>query len=361
MMKQAAIILATIFGLVILHSCEEDKDVVLNMDHATAPAFVSPSAGASFTLSEEQEGDVVMTIEWEAADYATEGMPQTRYLLQADLAANNFEDATTIIDIAETRDNSFEMTGGRLNTIAITRMGIAPFETGEISFRVLAFLTRASEHTWMYSQPVTISVTPFEQVIEADILNVPGSYQGWSPDNDNTVIYSLAMDDVYEGYMYFPEDQTEFKYAMGDWATNWGDTGADGTLEPDGANIVSGDAGVYKLNVDLNELTHEFLRTEWSMIGDAGSALGNWDTDIPMEVDLDHYDDTWNTRLTAVVQLGPGEFKFRANADWDLDLGVDTDDVLSYGGANIVVEEAGTYMVVLDLGGPLYRYELIPQ
>ena len=360
-MKQAVIILATIFGLVILHSCEEDKDVVLNMDHASAPAITSPAAGASFTLSEEQEDEVVFNLEWEAADYTTEGMPQPRYLLQADLAENNFEDATTIIDITETRTNSFGITGGRLNTLALTRMGISPFETGEISFRIFAFLTRASEHTWMYSQPVTISVTPFEQVIDADILNVPGSYQGWNPGNDNTVVYSLAMDDIYEGYMYFPDDDTEFKYALGDWSTNWGDTGADGNLEPDGANIEASLPGVYKLNVDLNELTHEFLRTEWSMIGDAGPDLGDWDTDIPMEVDTEFYDDTWNTRLTAIVQLGEGEFKFRANADWDLNLGVDNDEVLTYGGANIVVEQAGTYMVILDLSGPLYRYELIPQ
>ncbi len=362
-MKRTAIILAMILGIGMLHSCEEEKEHVLNLDNVIAPSITSPDAGASFTLTEDAEGELLFSFEWTPADYQTEGLPQVRYLLQADVAENNWEDATTIIDIAETLSTSHDITVGTMNTLAISRMDIEPFETGEITFRVLAFLTRANNQTWLYSAPVNVEVTTFEQVIEvdADILNVPGNYQGWAPDNDDTVIYSLDFDDIFEGYMYFDTDDVEFKYAIGSWATNWGDDDADGNLQPDGANIVAGEAGVYKLNVDLNQLTHEFLRTEWSIIGNAGDALGDWDTDIFLEVDTDYFNDTWQTRLSATVQLGEGEFKFRANSDWDINLGVEEGSVLEHNGENIVVEEAGEYTITLDLGGPLYLYSLIKE
>lgn len=57
------------------------------------------------------------------------------------------------------------------------------------------------------------------------------------------------------------------------------------------------------------------------------------------------------------VELAAGEFKFRANHGWDFDWGGTVDDI-QYKGSNIVLEEAGTYDVVLDFSKMPYTCTL---
>ncbi len=367
MMKRTAILLAFILGISFLHSCEKDDEgPVLNMDEATSPAISYPESGNSYVLTEEEEENVLFTFEWAAANYPLENLPEVRYLLQIDKTANNWEEPDSIRDITDTRSTSYEVTVSQMNQL-LTRMGVEPFETGEVSFRVRAFLTTASEQTWLYSTSVDVDMTTYEQITEPDTLYVPGSYQGWDPGNSSTVLYSPERDGLYEGYLYFAEPDTEFKFtsALG-WDENWGDDDGDGTLVPDGANIVIEEPGVYRVNVDMNEMTYELYRTEWAVIGDG---VVDWDTDVPMDLDIEHFEETWKVRYTLTYELSEGNFKFRANQAWDppagLNMGIDEDaeeeGVLMYGGFgnDIPVDSAGEYTIVFDLSGPVYRYELI--
>ena len=57
------------------------------------------------------------------------------------------------------------------------------------------------------------------------------------------------------------------------------------------------------------------------------------------------YDEATNT-YTWTGDLGAGEFKFRANDGWDINLGGSLDD-LSQNGSNIAIAEAGNYTIVL--------------
>ena len=363
-MKRTAIILALFLGVAILHSCEKDEhEPVLNMDLAVAPQFTSPSSGGTYVLTEEEETNLLFTIQWSAADYKTADMPEVRYLLQIDKSANNWQNPETIRDVVETRETAYDFTVSAMNQLLI-RMGVEPFATGEVSFRVLAFLTRASEHTWMYADQIQLSITTYEQLTEPDMLRVPGSWQGWNIDNTNTVLYSPNRDDQYEGYLYFKEPNTEFKFATAaGWSENWGDDGADGNLNPDGANIVAADPGVYRVNVNLDALTYTKRITRWALIGDAAAG---WDTDVFLEVDEAHFAETWKTRYTITRQMNPGYFKFRANGSWDLNMGIDDDaeeGVLMYDGYgnDIPITEAGEYTIIFDLSGPVYTFELIKE
>ncbi len=364
MMKKTAVILAMFFGISLLQSCEDDKDLYLNMDDAVAPAIVSPESGDSFTLLEDEMEEIAVTLAWDHAQYPATGLPDTRYLIQMDLTENNFEDSNEIVDITDTRDNTYEFTVAALNTRLVSNYGAEDGETLDISFRIFAFLTRDSDDTWLYSEPVEISVTAFELDLDPDILNVPGSYQGWEPDNMQTVVYSPEQDDLYEGYFYFEEENTEYKFAMGSWDDNWGDDDADGTLQPDGENIVAETPGVYKVNADFNEMTHENMLTEWAVIGDAAEG---WDTDVFMEIDLDYWEQNQKVRYSITLEMQEGFFKFRANEAWDppagLNLGIDEEaeeGVLMYGGFenDIPIDAAGEYTIILDLSGPEYRYEI---
>ncbi len=223
------------------------------------------------------------------------------------------------------------------------------------------------EMVWTLGEPYEASIERTGDIDQdgAPFLNVPGSYQGWDPTNDQTVVYSSGQDDMFEGYQYFNANETEYKYAIGSWDEYWGDNYADGTLDAGGSNIVAEDAGVYKLNVDMQAMTHEFLLTEWAVIGDA---LSGWVTDIPMDFDMEYWEENWKVRYIITTQLNEGVFKFRANGYWDppegLNYGIDDEaeeGVLIQGGFgnDIPVDSQGDYTIILDLSGPVYTYELI--
>lgn len=194
----------------------------------------------------------------------------------------------------------------------------------------------------------SVIVSPNQGNTGYPLLNVPGGYQGWDPALNTTVLSSPNSDNKYEGYFWFDAD-TEFKFALGGWDNNWGDTGADGTLEPGGDNIKATETGFYKINVDLAALTYTFLKTDWGIIGSA--TANGWDSDQNMTYDTS--ENAW----TITTDLVAGEMKFRANDAWDLNYGDDGGDaILNGGGANIAIPENGTYLIKLYLDSPDHTY-----
>jgi hypothetical protein len=123
------------------------------------------------------------------------------------------------------------------------------------------------------------------------VIYVPGGYQkaagysegDWSP-ADAPQLASVNSDNNYEGYIYFSKEGDEYKFTAGpNWDVNWGDNDADGTLEPNGANIKAPAAGLYKINVNLNDFLVTSVKTEWGVIGDA--TPNGWDSDTNMDFD----------------------------------------------------------------------------
>lgn len=183
-------------------------------------------------------------------------------------------------------------------------------------------------------------------------LYVPGAYQDWSPENENTVLTSVNSDMQFEGYIYFPEDKREFKFTEGpSWDVNWGDTGADGTLDAGGDNLVVPEEGFYKINVDLTNLTYQLEKVTWGLIGSATPNM--WDSDQDMTYNAT--DNSWDINLN----LTTGEIKFRANDDWALNYGDDgADGIMEAGGGNIGITEPGNYTIKLFLDKPDYTYSI---
>ena len=183
------------------------------------------------------------------------------------------------------------------------------------------------------------------------LLYVPGSYQGWDPTKTTTVLASANVDGKYEGYLNFPDDNTEFKFADGpSWDVNYGDDGADGSLEQNGANIKL-NAGFYKIDVDLANLKYTTLKTTWGVIGSA--TAGGWDSDQDMTYDA--ASGAWTVQLDLVA----GDIKFRANDDWGLNYGdTDADALLDRDGTNIAIPSAGTYKITLFLDKPDHTYSI---
>lgn len=183
------------------------------------------------------------------------------------------------------------------------------------------------------------------------VIYVPGAYQGWNPESANQ-LSSRNNDNTYEGYIYFADAGSEFKFTLGpNWDNNFGDDGANGTLDQNGANLSVPEAGFYKINVDLNALTYSLLKTTWGLIGSA--TPGGWGSDQDMT--YDPAEGAWRIQLDLVA----GEIKFRANDDWGLNYGDDgANALLGEGAANIAIPSAGTYLIKLFLKKPDYTYSI---
>ncbi|MCB0645626.1 MAG: RagB/SusD family nutrient uptake outer membrane protein [Saprospiraceae bacterium] len=185
-------------------------------------------------------------------------------------------------------------------------------------------------------------------------MGVPGAYQDWNPANPNTVLRSLNSDNVYEGYVYISDaSKNEFKFTLnGGWDENYGDTGADGTLEPGGDNIKVSAAGYYRVVVNLNDKTYSVTPAQWGLIGDA--TPNGWDSDQNMTYDA--AEGVWKIQLV----LKKGEVKFRLNDDWGVNLGDDgKDGLLENNGANIEIPSAGNYLIKLYAGAPDYTFSIV--
>ncbi len=194
-------------------------------------------------------------------------------------------------------------------------------------------------------------VVPVKSTSNYPVLYCPGSYQGWDVANSNTVIYSRNSDNVYEGYLYFPDNDNEFKFALNaSWDENYGTTDTEEDLGFEGGNINVEEAGLYRVIANLDDLTYSLTKTTWGVIGDATE--GGWDSDQSMTLNEDG-------TLTAEIMLSEGSFKFRANNAWDLNLGTsETPGVLTYDGGNVPVTEPGRYLLTLYLTVPDYTFSV---
>ena len=196
---------------------------------------------------------------------------------------------------------------------------------------------------------------PYHGKPELKGLAVPGSHQGWNPGDYGQGLFEVDPENnpgVYSGYVYMAAG-TAFKFADGSWDVNWGSS--DGSsLVPGGSDITVNESGCYFITVNLNTLTYTMELRNWSLVGDA---IGGWDKDIDLVYSKENgvYYATYDFN-------GSGEFKFRVNHDWDINLGIDRDGEdgdLIQGGKNIPVPGTGTYSVTLSFDGGYPVYEII--
>ncbi|MCB0639323.1 MAG: SusE domain-containing protein [Lewinella sp.] len=340
-----------LMALALLWSCEEAVfDPVL--ESGVVPIILSPADGSTYVLTEENADNVMAKFAWTAADFGYNAA--VTYELQADRVSGDF---STPIGLGQAAGGelSLSVTNQRMND-AMLANGF-PFDVAtDLLVRVKASIKdqTGAVVSSMISETITITVTAFEQVINYPKLWVPGDYWDpqWSPENSPNV-WSFKSDDKYEGYINFPNATNNFKYTPApNWDADWGDNGQDGTLDPSpGAdNIVIDGAGYYKMNVDLNALTHTYTKTDWGLIGDA--TPGGWDTDTNMT--YDPATRSWSVTLDLVE----GKIKFRANDAWDIDFGDNEGDfVPDYGGSDIPVT-AGNYTIELLLERAPYQYKI---
>ncbi|MDH3243151.1 MAG: SusE domain-containing protein [Saprospiraceae bacterium] len=249
MMNKAFIYILTSIAF-LWGSCDEQVfDPILNVGPASS--LTTPSSGASFVLEEEKASQVMTTFEWTKAEFGFSAA--VTYTLQIDFAGNDFGSALTL---GATTALSMSVTQEKVNNILLAS-GIEQAEPVAMEVRVVSEINDDVEPT--ISAPVSLTVTPFIVEVIFPQLQVPGSYQGWDPANNQTVIYSLKSDGKFEGFIYFDSDGALYKFTDGpSWDINWGDDGLDGTLDRNGTDIPIPVMGIYRLKCRF-ECSHAYF------------------------------------------------------------------------------------------------------
>jgi hypothetical protein len=288
-------------------------------------------------------------------DYGTP--TQITYTVQVDKSGDDFD---VPFDLVSTNNTFVTVTSDALNGAALA-VGLTPFTQGGLEIRIKSTVgSPASEEK--FSNVITYLVTPYSS--ELPKLAVPGNHQGWNPPTAPRIASSAFGQTDYEGYVWLdggfkfvgPDPAGNFNWGN----TDWGDDGSfSGVLAETGESDITATAGYYRVRANTTTLQYTIEPTTWGIVGFAttGSDAG-WNNSVPL---------TYNAttkKWEGVVTLSAGDFKFRANNAWTINLGGDPDEdgSMNYDGPNLNVSAGGTYNVVLDLSDPRqYTYSVTLQ
>ncbi len=290
---------------------------------------------------------------WTRSRPATGGPAVTYRVLFAErkLDANNNElpvDWATETLFGMASDNSGTDSTGTYSHKRISDSLVAHGYTDPGTQVNLRWTVQATSGTWVQLSEYTnnLFLTRLIKYVYPQALNVAGNHQGWSPE---TAPQLVALTPVggpyteYTGFIDFSTSSPAFKLVKGD---NWGAGdygGSAGVLTNGGSDLTLPSTGVYLLKANTAAMT--WSAEKINVFGLIGSATpGMWDSDQDM---------TYNSstqKWSITLNLVAGEIKFRANHDWDINMGDDgADGSPDFGGANIQIAAPGNYTVVLDL------------
>lgn len=184
-----------------------------------------------------------------------------------------------------------------------------------------------------------------------EFLYTPGDANGWS--QTNSQLLSTSDFANYSGYALLSPNGFKFSSAP-DWDhVNYGAADEEGKLSTDGGagNLSVAEAGLYWCTVNTASL--EYTATLISTIGVIGDATPNgWDASTALTADETGL--VWS----GDIEFKGGEFKFRANDAWAVNLGGALSD-LTQDGPNIASPGEGVYTVTLDLSSLPYSCTLV--
>lgn len=329
-----------------LWSCSDEENFQLLQSQGDF-AIVTPETGTAVVLTPELQTNPALTLTWDSADFTTP--TQVTYTVEMALTGTDFANITTA---ATTSGNNVTWSVADLNGAAVAA-GLLPFTEGSVDVRVKASAGGQDQ----YSNVVNFLITTYSTDLPK--LAVPGNHQGWNPPSAPRLAASGFGETDYEGYLWL---DGEFKFVgptpagVFDWGAgpDYGDDGSfSGVLVEQNESNCTATVGYYRVKANTTTLTYTTEPATWGIIGAA--TPGGWDGSTPLTYNATNK--TWE----ADIVMTAGEFKFRANDAWSINLGgdQDADDSMNYDGPNLSVAAAGTYHVVLDLSNPRkYTYSV---
>ncbi|MEM6516010.1 MAG: SusE domain-containing protein [Bacteroidota bacterium] len=345
--------LVLLFSLgIFITSCENDEEIFTAT--TTDPITLFDLPITTISLDPSTPGNPAVTFNWEEADYGQPASENYRVELSIDEA---FTSPVLVSSVNGTTATT--LTVSELNT-GVGNAGLPPFQNGTIYVRVL---TSIGTQNGLPQSSNTISFTVFPYTTIKPQLFLVGAYQSVSGyGTENAEAPTLASSEFgtendYDGFVYFGGSDLSFQFHragfVGDYVEGNPIYGNDGGNAVEGASgsFEAPSEGFYRVNVDLETGTVSFTETNWGIAGPGGPA-GDWPGDTVDDADMTYNIEAkvWEFNNASTAS---GEFKYRANDDWGLNFGLDSDNdgSLNFGGDNFSNEISATKFI-LDLSEP---------
>lgn len=336
-MKNIAKSIFVLLGVIAVSCSTDDVQDRPVIEGVAAPVLSAPEDGTTYNLTLENASVQAERFVWTAADY--NGAVSISYTLEMDIAGGDFSEPQVLGGTSG--ELHYAISVADLNNATIA-LGAVPEEGMAFDVRVVA---DANGYSPMISNVVTITITSYDAEVPIPQLYLVGQVQtyyglgGW----DNTTAIEMryigdGTTKVFEAYVKVgASDGFKFIGEQGTWDNgNYGVIGGvqDGNLENSGGSgdlkvaETDGD-GFYYIKVDLDNLTYEYIKMEWGLIGDA--TPNGWDGETAMSYDFATNQYTYDGALSA------GEMKFRSSNtgsfmssnDWAFNIG-NTDPATAY-------------------------------
>jgi len=354
---KSVIALFAIFAVACTSDDVEDRPTIVAGD---APVLLAPDDSNIYNLVMENSSMQAERFVWTPATFGED--IEITYTVEIDEAGEGFANAQSVGSVNGSTQLSVSV--GALNT-AIMNLGAEAFVANSFDVRVKA-TTASSAVEPLYSQTVTITVTPFAAIDPVLFLvGAPQSHYGLGEWDNTTAIPMRYIGDgitkLFEAYVKVNTDQG-FKFIgeQGTWDNgNYGTNGGaqDGNLLNDGGSsdikvAETTGPGLYYVRVNIDAMTYQAVKMDWGIIGD--STPGGWNGETAMEYDFASNTFGITTPLTA------GELKFRDSAtgnliytsdgDWKFNVG-NSDPMVAYdvNAPNFAIT-AGNYTLGLSIG-----------
>jgi hypothetical protein len=360
-----------IIATLTLSSCDNEDYLIFTAQEPSEGVEFVNELKDSYKIAAQISNNMLERFVWNTPDFSA---PSTVvYVVDGSL---NSSFSTIDWSSGETSNNHISIPVGDILLIA-DNAGVMPGDVFDVHFRVSAYAgsSGGSNSVSTVSAGVSLSVeylnlgscddpTKSNWGLVGDAVNGWGGInRGFAATNDIELLQ--VADGIYQNYATLLDGEMKFR-KDGGWAENLGDDGADGSLEPGGANIPVS-AGTYLVTLDLNSNSYSIENITsaiWGIVGngvtiqkdDGSGDVAEWGGG---SADTKFFPDPCNEGVFLLkgVGLRDGEIKFRQDDGWAVNFGDDgADGSLEAGGANIAVT-AGVYDITFDSNNNTYTIE----
>lgn len=341
------LLLATLLGM----SCENDGDRVVLSGFQEAEL---KATATNVVLSNENSGKLVFSLMWDAGQL--QNTYSERYGISATALTTTLQFSTQntfseVKEVVET-SSSKSYTGKALNSLALS-LGLETGKAATIFIRLQSSI--AANIQPLFSNVIELTVTPYEEIA---FLYMPGDLSGgW--DKYTTKVCSRAGNGEYEGFVEAAQ-WNNFKFTTEMSSTSGITYGSSPTDlyalddSKDQWNIWFEEGGYFLIKANTNTM-------KWSKIAITGfyitGEFNGWNP-TANAMTYDSAKKRWT--ITCNITTTLYGIQILANGDWAMAYGDDNKNgELTLGGANIVINEPGTYTITMDLSNPeKYTYTI---
>lgn len=299
----------------------EDRPVISAID---GPELVAPTSG-SYVLNIESADNLAERFVWTSANFGQDVAINYEIQLDAADGVDEFAEPRSLGSVIGA--NQLSVSVVTLNTAAIALGGEAELE-GQYVVRVKASVNATFEA--IYSEPVNISITPYQAFVPLQNLYIMGTATefGYANNAGNTPMFRDVEDqNLFRLRAHFTAGEIKLLSTLGSWQPQYG-AGDGNTLavNPGGGSdpnpIVVPADGYYDLEVNIDTMTYSLTpfaydpvaMPTFATVGIIGDATpGGWTDDTNMtNTTLNPH--IWKVNDITITLL---KVKFRANDSWN--------------------------------------------